>query len=164
MYNCRERVMLAVVAAFMVSIPWAGCGSGDGAGMTPKQKAGASFYCQRMVTCKFLSSSEVGKCINDVIGTIQVIPDPDTFAACLETVPCGEMGTISATRIFECMDANLDSYICSDGDGLTGCTNSGKCDSVSCPEVCAAKGDYKFDHCGETRDSERQKNICMCRF
>jgi hypothetical protein len=149
----------------MLSIPWAGCGSGDGAGMTSKQKAGASFYCQRMVTCNVITSSEVGRCMDDVIGAIQVIPDPDTFATCLETVPCGEMGRISAAQVFKCMDADLFGYVCTEDDGLTGCTNSGKCDSVSCSAVCAAKhADLKFDNCGETKDSERQSNICMCRF
>ncbi len=146
--------------------PFGGGGTGGTGGsnpiLTPEQETGATAVCERADSCGLLSSSEVSECPDQIAGMLQVIPNPDKFSTCVNSMTCSALEDTQS--LLTCLDLNKNSYACSGSSSLTGCDNSGKCATVSCPDVCELMGGYTFDHCGASNDTSKAKNICYCRL
>ncbi len=164
MHDNSRRAVLSVATVVVVFACLAGCDSGsDGPNLTPEQKAGATAVCQKLASCEGFeySSSEMSECVIEGVLALQLFPDPDQFAECINSMSCSEIEEIALSQILACLDTNRDSYVCTDSTTLTGCSNSGKCASISCPDFCRLDG-LKFHHCGASSDPEKLANVCWC--
>jgi hypothetical protein len=143
----------------------AGSSDSGGAKLTPEQDAGSTALCDKAAQCAGVSSpssSEMQQCREQIAGALQIIPDPDAFTACVNSLSCTELQSSDSSKVRACADLARDTFVCSDSATLRGCSNSGKCTSISCPDVCALL-EYSFDHCGASNDPAKAASICWCR-
>jgi len=151
--------------ALMILVCVAGCGGGNGNGLklTPEQEVGAGAVCNKAASCsgQSVSSSDMQTCKEQIAGALQLFPDPDAFSTCIQGMSCTDLENGDATKIQACVDFNTSTIKCeSDGTSLHACSNSGKCTSISCADVCPLlKG--TFDHCGY--NSSKGWDVCWCR-
>ena len=138
---------------------------GGGPKLTPEQTAGGTALCTKAAACSggtSPSSSDMNQCVDEIAGVLQIFPDPDAFSACINGMSCLVLEGSDPAPIIACADFNRESFTCSDAETLYGCGNSGKCTSISCPDVCALMN-FSFDHCGASNDTSKAANICWCR-
>jgi hypothetical protein len=136
-----------------------GCGGGGGKKLTPEQSAAAGALCDKFAGCsgETVSSSDMQQCKEQMAGALQIIPDPQEFTQCVDGLTCSQVE--DSTSIRSCVDLDTSTIYCTGASTLHACSNSGKCTSISCPDVCALV-DATFDHCGY--DSDRGWDVCWC--
>jgi hypothetical protein len=98
------------------------------------------------------------ECKEQIAGVLQIIPDPEGFAACAGGLTCSQLED-DEDAIRACLDLDTSTIQCTGASTLHACTNSGKCTSINCPDVCALL-DATFDHCGY--ESDRGWDVCWC--
>lgn len=164
MHRQNVRAVLGGTLMLAVAMFAVGCGGGGGPKLTPEQKTGATALCTKAANCAGVSnpsSSDMNECLGKAAGALQIIPDPDAFSACVNALSCSEMK--SEGKLQACVDFNHSSFVCSDSETLYGCSNSGKCTSISCPDVCDLM-EGSFHHCGASNDPSKAVNICWCKL
>ncbi len=98
------------------------------------------------------------QCKQLVAGGMQIFPDPEGFAACIDSLTCTELE--DEASVSDCADWNTSTIKCSGTATLGACSNSGKCTTIDCSSVCSLM-QGTFDHCGP--DSSRGWDVCWCR-
>jgi hypothetical protein len=159
----------ALTTMLAISTCLAGCSSSSSNGtqksgpqLTPEQEVATGALCTKLESCSLVTASQMQQCKTQMAGALQIIPDPDAFATCVNGLTCADLQDSSSSKIVACVDFDRTSYVCSDSSTLYGCTNAGKCGSVSCTQVCSLMG-YTFDHCGASNDANKAANVCWCR-
>jgi hypothetical protein len=137
-----------------------GCG-GSGKKLTPEQETAAGALCGRAKDCSLVSSSEMQECKQQIAAGLQIFPDPEAFASCVQALSCSELADPSDDSITTCTDWNYSTIKCSGESTLGACSNSGKCTTISCPDVCNLM-DGSFAYCGY--DDDRGWDVCWCRM
>ena len=107
------------------------------------------------------------QCKQEIAGVLQIFPDPDAFSACVNGLTCSDLESSDPTKVQACLDLDTTTIACeSSGQTLHACTNTGKCTSISCPDVCSLVG-YTFDHCGfdssKSNGTSNGWDVCWCR-
>lgn len=154
---------LAWLANVALGLAVLGCGGGSGPKLTPEQEIAATAMCKKAASCDGVSSptsSDMNRCKEEIAGALQIFPDPDAFAACVNGLTCDEVENDEA--ILTCVDWNYSTLKCSatTSGQLDGCNNAGKCAAVSCVDVCELMGDT-YDSCAH--DAGRGWDVCWCR-
>jgi hypothetical protein len=139
-----------------------GCGGGGGKKLTPEQATAAGAMCSRAKECGLVSSSQMQQCKEQIAGALQIFPDPEAFATCVQAMTCTALENGDEAEIEKCTDWNYSTIKCSttNSSQLGACSNSGKCTSINCPDVCDLMGGT-YAYCGY--DSDRGWDVCWCR-
>jgi hypothetical protein len=137
-------------------------GGDGGKKLTPEQATAAGAMCSRAKDCGLVTSSELQQCKEQIAGALQIFPDPDAFAACVQAMTCSDLANADTDSISACLDLDYDTITCSTDSStqLGGCSNTGKCTTVNCPDSCDLLGGT-FAYCGY--DSARGWDVCWCR-
>jgi hypothetical protein len=152
-------LVLGSLAVVMVA-----CGGGSSANLTPEQDASATALCGKTLSCQGVanpSAEQMNQCKDSWAGDLQIFPDPQAFASCINSLTCDQIDN-DEQAVMGCADWDLATLKCSatDSDVLNGCNHAGKCVAANCNDVCKLMG-YTYDRCGY--DAERSADMCICR-
>lgn len=155
---------LACLASATLAIALLACGGSSGPKLTPEQEQGATALCKKAASCEGVanpSSAQMNQCKEQIAGALQIFPDPQAFATCLDTLTCSQVES-DEQAVIDCVDWDTSTLKCSTtrANVLNGCNSAGKCASANCVDVCKLMG-YTYDHCGYS--SDKGWDVCWCR-
>lgn len=111
--NSFLKTSARLTASMTLTLLVFGCGGGGGKKLTPEQATAAGAMCNRAKECGLVSSSQMQQCKEQIAGALQIFPDPDAFAACVQTMTCAELEEGDEEKIKTCTDWNYDTIKCS---------------------------------------------------
>ncbi len=155
-----DSMTLASLTGTVLAVALIACGGSSGPKLTPEQDQGATALCKKSATCD-PTTPPMNQCKQLAAGALQIIPDPQAFAACIDALTCDQLENDEAA-VIACVDWDNATLLCSttDPNVLNGCNHAGKCASANCNDVCKLLGGT-YDHCGY--DSSKSHDVCWCR-
>jgi hypothetical protein len=159
-----DSMTFASLAGTALAVALIACGGSSGPKLTPEQEVGATALCKKGAACEGVTnptSAQMNQCKEQIAGALQIFPDPQAFAACIDALTCDQVEN-DADAVIACVDWDTSTILCSttNANVLNGCNHAGKCAAANCNDVCKLLGGT-YDHCGY--DSSKSHDVCWCR-